>query len=99
MRIGTDEDFVTHRMDTNCVLDMAAFCRGGLPGMRRLKEVLPSIFQYHKVISLDEQEKMIKLVGLSPIRDATGYVTFTVPEPDFFGISPPQTEISPRSLL
>lgn len=44
-----------------------AYVRGDLPGVRRLKDILPSLFSYYKIITLDGQSKILSECGLWPI--------------------------------
>lgn len=64
--------------DQNCLSELQAFCRGGLPGIARLKQVLPSLFLFYKVSTLAEKERLLTSVGLTPERDGYGDVTFTL---------------------
>ena len=71
-------------MEDNCQSEIESFCRSGLPGMARLKEVLPSLFVYYKVSSMAEKERMLAAAGLEPMRDGYGDVTFNLPRVDGF---------------
>jgi hypothetical protein len=51
------------------------FIRGGMPAIARLKQVLPSIFDYFKVIARDEKAEILIECGLSPYREKSD-VTF-----------------------
>jgi hypothetical protein len=45
------------------------FLRGGMPAIARLKQVLPSIFDYFKIVSLDGKADILIQCGLSPYRE------------------------------
>jgi hypothetical protein len=45
------------------------FVKGGLPALARLKQVLPSIFAYFKIIAMDEKADILIRCGLSPYRE------------------------------
>jgi hypothetical protein len=45
------------------------FVKGGLPAIARLKQVLPSIFAYFKIIAMDEKADILIRCGLSPYRE------------------------------
>ena len=45
------------------------FLNGGLPAIARLKQVLPSIFDYFKIIPLDEKADVLTRCGLTPYRE------------------------------
>lgn len=45
------------------------FIRGGLPAIARLKQVLPSIFDYFKIVSLDGKADILLQCGLAPYRE------------------------------
>ena len=42
------------------------FINGGLPAIYRLKQVLPSIFDYFKIVVLDEKADILRRCGLTP---------------------------------
>ena len=45
------------------------FINGGLPAIHRLKQVLPSIFDYFKIVVLDEKADILLRCGLTPYRE------------------------------
>ena len=79
-----------------CGEEIACFVRGGLPGLARLQLVLPSLFAYYKLVGLDERERCLRSVGLTPVRTRVD-VTFRIPEADdpFFSQAPEALPPSP----
>ena len=67
--------------ETQCGLEIACFVRGGLPGLARLQLVLPSLFAYYRLVGLDERERCLRSVGLTPVRTRVD-VTFLMPDGD-----------------
>jgi hypothetical protein len=51
-----------------CIAEMDAFVRGGLPGQARLLEVLPSIFK-HFAIPATMHADMVHRCGMHPFYD------------------------------
>ena len=48
---------------------LRGFLNGGLPAIHRLKQVLPSIFDYFKIVVLDEKADILLRCGLTPYRE------------------------------
>ncbi len=51
--------------------------RGGLPGQDRLKLILPTLFSYFQIITVDSRIKLLTKCGLFPIKgEDSSEVTF-----------------------
>ncbi len=53
--------------EANCMLEIKAFLGGGVPGQARLKQILPSLFSYFKIITMDSRARLLCNCGLAPI--------------------------------
>lgn len=58
--------FVLHPGFDECVLEVQAFKRGGLPGLHRLKRVLPVIFDAFGVFP-GQRRQVLEVCGLVPV--------------------------------
>jgi len=59
------------------MLQIQTYLSGGLPGQARLKQILPSLFSYFQIITLDSRAKLLARCGLAPIHgDEPSEVTF-----------------------
>jgi hypothetical protein len=77
-----------------CGLEIDSFVRGGLPGLARLQLVLPTLFAYYKLVGLEERERCLRSVGLTPVRTQVD-VTFAMPDLDDLVPSPEDQPASP----
>lgn len=65
------------KREIECKSVIRAFVRGSLPGLSRLKCVLPNIFLQFKVGDTDDQMRILTECGLHPVVDtAKNQVTF-----------------------
>ena len=64
-----------------CHRKIESFLKQGQPGMARLKELLPLIFDSHKVLTLDAQKEVLRACNLDPICQTRPFhqVTFALP--------------------
>lgn len=62
-------------MPPSCVKEIRAFVRGDLPGLQRLKEVLPSIFKHYGVTHKRHQAQILIQCKLMPSQSGK-HVTF-----------------------
>jgi len=59
------------------MLQIQTYLSGGLPGQARLKQILPSLFSYFQIITLDSRAKLLARCGLAPIHgDEPSEITF-----------------------
>jgi hypothetical protein len=66
---------------SGCTAEIGTFVRGGIPGLARLKQVLPNIFKFYGVPSKYEQARILMACKLRPVDDGP-HVTFEFkPEP------------------
>ena len=78
-------------MSTNiqeCIREVNAFVRGGLPGLSRLRQVLPNIFIHYEINTLRDKSEIIRACNQRPISTADGQdITFVYKtyEPRFQG--------------
>ena len=57
--------------------EIRAFLGGGMAALARLKEILPSLFSYFQIITLDSRAKLLIKCGLTPIHeDNASEITF-----------------------
>lgn len=60
-----------------CMQEIRAFLKGGECGAQRLKEVLPSLFSYYKIVTTEGKGQLLVDCGLSPyISETNDEVTF-----------------------
>lgn len=60
-----------------CMEEIRVFLKGAEYGTKRLKEVLPSLFDYYKIITSDEKATLLLKCGLTPYKDPNrGGVSF-----------------------
>ena len=64
--------------ESECKTEIRVFLRGAEGGVKRLKEILPSLFAYYKIVTIDGKARLLSECGLIPYRcqDAGGDVTF-----------------------
>jgi hypothetical protein len=68
---------------TQCKQEIEAFIRGGKGGANRLREILPSLFSYYKVLTAEAKVLLLDDCGLSPYIDSnSGQVTFFLSRED-----------------
>ena len=63
------------RSKEDLIVYICGFLKGGLSAIHRLKQVLPSIFDYFKIVVLDEKADILFRCGLTPYRE-NNEVTF-----------------------
>ena len=63
---------------SECKLEILVFLRGAEGGVKRLKDVLPSLFAYYNIITIESKARLLSECGLIPYKckDAIGDVTF-----------------------
>jgi len=62
-------------MSTNreeCIREVQAFTRGGLGGLSRLSQVLPSIFIHYEIESLKDKSEILRACNQRPISTSDG---------------------------
>ena len=60
-----------------CMQEIRTFLKGGECGAQRLKEVLPSLFSYYKIVTTEGKGQLLVDCGLSPyISETNDEVTF-----------------------
>ena len=60
-----------------CKAEILGFLKGGEGAVQRLKEILPTLFAYYRLITTDSQAGLLLECHLTPYRDQTkGDVTF-----------------------
>ena len=64
-----------------CKQEILAFARGGPGGLARLREVLPSIFVYFEIITLEEKSCILRECSLTPLINAMD-ISFVIQAPD-----------------
>ncbi len=64
--------------ESECKTEIRVFLRGAEGGVKRLKEILPSLFAYYKIVTIDGKARLLSECGLIPYRcqDGGGDVTF-----------------------
>lgn len=60
---------------SSCTAEIRAFARGGTPGLARLKEVLPRIFQHYGIPTKFQQAQILMACRLRPVQQGP-HVTF-----------------------
>lgn len=53
-------------MDRECGQEIQAFVNGGLPGLHRLKLVLPNIFKHYCINTKEAKRRILSECSLSP---------------------------------
>ena len=60
-----------------CKQEIVGFLKGGEAAVQRLKEILPTLFAYYGIITMDAQARLIRECKLTPYKSQTsGGVTF-----------------------
>lgn len=63
-----------------CKREIRTFIVGGVPGIARLHEVLPSIFDFFGVITDESKCRILRECGLCPARyEGSSHITFKLP--------------------
>ena len=79
MEVAPDAEgpLVTPGFD-NCVLEVAAFVRGGRPGLERLRAVLKNIYKAHGIVDHQTQTDVLMACNLAPV--CGDIITFLTPK-------------------
>ena len=60
-----------------CMKEIQTFLRGGEAGAQRLKEILPSLFSYYKIVTTEEKANILHACHLYPyLSDTNDEVSF-----------------------
>ena len=62
-------------MELTCEMEINSFQSGGITGLVRLKQVLPSIFSYYSVNTIEAMQTTLRRCNLVPVLE-DHYVTF-----------------------
>ena len=62
-------------MEPTCEMEIKSFKSSGITGLTRLKQVLPSIFSYYNVVTIEAMQETLRRCSLVPILE-DHYVTF-----------------------
>lgn len=62
-------------MEPTCEMEIKSFKSSGITGLTRLKQVLPSIFSYYNVLTIEAMQETLRRCSLVPILE-DHYVTF-----------------------
>lgn len=89
----TEAELAFPRSAQGCTEEIKTFIRGGSAGLNRLKQVLPSLFNYFGVYTLDSKAGILTDCGLTPLRQNND-VTFSLKDT---GIREPMNSPLPRS--
>lgn len=57
------------RNEAGCIAEISVFLKGGSIGADRLKDILPSLFVYFKIITSNEKASVLIKCGLTPYRN------------------------------
>jgi hypothetical protein len=77
--IPPEPELALPRTYEGCYEEIQSFLNGGMVGRRRLKKVLPSLFSYFGILTLESKARILTDCGLSPLRTSND-VTFNLHE-------------------
>ena len=74
---SSEPDMALPKSYQGCVEEIKSFLNGGMVGRRRLKQVLPSLFSYFGILTLESKATLLTECGLVPVtqyNDVTFYL-------------------------
>lgn len=84
-------------MEPTCEMEIHSFQSGGTTGLVRLKQVLPSLFRYYRVDTIEAMQTTLRRCNLVPVLEGH-YVTFRLDVPPGEDLSPREEEDGPAQI-
>ena len=77
------------RSTQECHKTILEYASQGPQGLARLREILPVLFDYHRILTREARASLLRTCALTPVLCRNGQVTFAMDSPSAEEAGPP----------